>query len=488
MRESFVHGQTCFQVTVRQHWFHKFAAKAANIKSAVSRVQGLALLAACAACLPGISANAADYNAPPEYAVPPGTTVIHAGTLLAVPGESPASNQSIIVQNGRIVEIRSGRTSAAEFAAAGEVRIIDLSDQFVMPGFIDLHVHLTGQAGSGSKVDFVEDSDADVALTAQMYAKRTLMGGFTTVRNLGSRGTAMFALRDAINAGKVAGPKILVAGYSITPTGGHADIHGFRQEVLDVLPSSGVCDGADGCRAAVRRQVKRGADVIKVTATGGVLSETATGTGQQFTDEELRAIADTAHSLGRKVTAHAHAAAGINAALRAGFDSIEHAMWADDDTMRLFLEKDAWLIPTVYPITAVGDTPEKMKAGPFGNMPAPIMAKLLQLGRQPKDMTRLAHDMGVKIALGTDSAVSPHGENANEFVEYVNVGMTEMESLMAGTVSAAEAAGISNKVGSLVPGKAADIVAMAASPLDDIEAVLDVQFIMRDGVVFKQSH
>ena len=217
-----------------------------------------------------------------------------------------------------------------------------------------------------------------------------------------------------------------------------------------------------------------------------MLSETATGTGQQFTDEELKAIADTAHALGRKVTAHAHEAAGIEAALRAGFDSIEHAMWADEDTMRLFRRTGAWMVPTVYPITAVGDTPEKMKQGPFKDMPPPVMEKLLRLGRQPKDMTRLAHSMGVKIALGTDSAVSPHGENANEFIEYVNIGMTEMESLMAGTVNAAEAAGIADEVGSLESGKAADIVAMPASPLDDISAVLDVEFIMRDGVIFKR--
>ncbi|MDX1405651.1 MAG: amidohydrolase family protein [Woeseiaceae bacterium] len=441
-------------------------------------------VATAASCLAGLAAIAADYDLPPEFAVPSGTTIVHAGTLLAVPGQAPQNNQSLVVQNGRVVGVREGFASADDFD--GEVRVVDLSDHFVMPGFIDLHVHLTGQAGSGSKVDFVEDTDADVALTAQMYAKRTLMGGFTTVRNLGSRGDAMFALRDAIKEGKIAGPKIMVAGYSITPTGGHADIHGFRPEILDLLPSSGVCDGADGCRAAVRRQVKRGADVIKVTATGGVLSETATGTGQQFTDEELKAIADTAHALGRKVTAHAHEAAGIEAALRAGFDSIEHAMWADEDTMRLFRRTGAWMVPTVYPITAVGDTPEKMRQGPFKDMPPPVMEKLLRLGRQPKDMTRLAHSMGVKIALGTDSAVSPHGENANEFIEYVNVGMSEMESLMTGTVNAAEAAGIADKTGSLEPGKAADVVAMPRSPLDDISAVLDVVFIMRDGVIFKQ--
>lgn len=449
-----------------------------------ARAPRFIVLAMIAACLPSPGALAANYDLPPEYEVPGGTTIIHAGTLLAVPGQTPTRSQSIIVRNGRIAEIRPGRVSADDYAEE-EVRIIDLSEHFVMPGFIDLHVHLTGQAGSSRKLDFVEDTDADAALTALMYAKRTLMGGFTTVRNLGSRGDSMFALRDAIRDGKVAGPKILVAGYSITPTGGHADVHGFRQEIQDALPSSGVCDGVDGCRAAVRRQVKRGADVIKVTATGGVLSETATGTGQQFTDEELKAIADTAHALGRKVTAHAHEAVGIEAALRAGFDSIEHAMWADEDTMRLFRETGAWMVPTVYPITAVGDTPEKMRQGPFKDMPPPIMEKLLRLGRQPKDMTRLAHNMGVKIALGTDSGVSPHGENANEFIEYVGIGMTEMEALMAGTVNAADAAGIADDVGSLEVGKAADLVAMRVSPLDDINAVLDVRFIMRDGVVFK---
>ncbi len=443
------------------------------------------LVAALLASLTTLRAGAADYDRPPPFAVPGGTTIIHAGTLLAVPGESPATRQSVIVRDGKILEIRDGFVRADTLEGAGEVRLMDLSDAFVMPGFIDLHVHLTGQAGSSGKLDYVTMTDGDVALTALMYAKRTLMGGFTTVRDLGSDGTAVFALRDAITAGKVAGPRIVAAGEAITPTGGHGDVHGFRGEVLDALPSTGVCDGADDCRRAVRHQVKRGADVIKVTATGGVLSETATGTGQQFTDEELRAIADTAHSLGRKVTAHAHEAAGIEAALRAGFDSIEHAMWADRDTMELFNETGAWLIPTVYPITAVGDTPEKMRQGPFKDMPPAIMEKLLRLGRQPKDMTRLAHDMGVNIALGTDSGVSPHGENANEFVEYVRVGMSAMEALRAGTIDAAVAGGFADTTGSIVPGKAADIVAMADSPLEDIDAVLDVRFIMRDGVVFK---
>lgn len=432
------------------------------------------------------SALAADYDQPPEFATPPGTTIIHAGTLLAVPGENPRTRQSVIVRNGVIAEIRQGFVQPDEFREFGEVLTLDLSEQFVMPGFIDLHVHLSSQAGSGGKADAVTNSDADAGFTALMYARRTLAGGFTTVRDLGSRGDAMFALRDAIRAGRVEGPKILVAGSPITPTGGHADIHGFRPEIAAVLAPTAVCDGADSCRAAVRRQVKRGADVIKVTATGGVLSETASGTGQQFTDEELRAIAETAHALGRKVTAHAHEAAGIEAALRAGFDSIEHAMWADQDTMELFLETNAWIVPTVYPISAVGDTPEAMKSGPFKDMPPPVMEKLLRLGRQPKIMARLAHDMGVRIALGTDSGVSPHGENANEFIEYVNIGMTPMEALEAGTTKAAEAAGIADRTGSIEANKAADIVSMPASPLTNIAAVLDVNFVMRDGVIFRQ--
>lgn len=442
--------------------------------------------AAVAVMLSALPATAADYNRPPEFAVPEGTTIIHAGTLLAVPGESPKERQSVIVRDGHIVEIRDGFASAGDVEGGSNARVIDLSDRFVMPGFIDLHVHLTGQAGGNGRLDDVTMTDADTALTALMYARRTLDAGFTTVRDLGSAGNAIFALRDAIKAGKVAGPKIVAAGAPITATGGHGDVHGYRPEILDVLASTGVCDGADDCRRAVRLQVKRGADVIKVMATGGVLSDTATGTGQQLTDEELKAIAETAHSLGRKVTAHAHEKAGIEAALRAGFDSIEHSMWADRETMNLFKKTGAWMIPTIYPITAVGDTPEKMKNGPFKDMPQAVMEKLLRLGRQPKDMARLAHSMGVKIALGTDSGVSPHGENAHEFIEYVNIGMTEMEALRAGTLDAAIAGGFDDKTGSLIPGKAADIVAMAASPLDNIDAVLDVAFIMRDGVVFKQ--
>lgn len=418
-------------------------------------------------------------NAPIAHAE---DVVIHAGTLLAVPGESPRSQQSIIVSDGVVREVRDGFVAGTE----GQ-RVIDLSDRFVMPGFIDLHVHLSGQSGDNRATDAVTMSDADVALTAAMYAGRTLQAGFTTLRDLGSRGEPLYALRDAIKANKVPGPKLIVAGSAITPTGGHGDVHGYRPEIAAVLASPTVCDGPDDCRRAVRQAVKLGADVIKVTATGGVMSNVAAGTGQQFTAEELKAIADTAHALGRKVTAHAHAKEGIVAAAEAGFDSIEHAMWADEETMKVLKRLGVWIVPTVYPITYVGDTPEKMKQGPLKDLPPASMAKLLALGRQPKDMTRLAHQMGVKIALGTDTAISPHGENAHEFIEYVNAGMTPMESLMAGTVHAADAGGIADSTGSIVAGKAADIVGLAASPLDNIDAVLDVRFVMRDGLVFRDQ-
>lgn len=410
--------------------------------------------------------------------------VIHAGKLLAIPGKPPLDRQTIVVVDGKVREIVAGYATP-DALGLGDAELIDLSNHFVMPGFMDLHVHLSGDRESGRPDDMMRLSESHVALRGAMHARATLMAGFTTVRDLGSRGDSIFALRDAIKAGWVPGPKILASGNPVTPTGGHGDTNGVRREIMAALPSPAACNGADDCRRAVREMVKLGADVIKVTATGGTLSLTGTGTGQQFTADELAAIAETAHMFKRKVTAHAHGKEGIIAAIEAGFDSIEHAMWADAETMEVFKKHGAWMVPTVWPITYAGDTPEAMRNGPFRNVPPVVMAKLLELGNQPKVMTRLAHEMGVKIALGTDSGVSPHGTNAHEFMEYVAAGMTPMESLEAGTINAAEAAGITD-AGRLTPGMAADIVAMSASPLEDISSVLDVAFVMRDGIVFKR--
>lgn len=411
-------------------------------------------------------------------------TIIHSGTALTIPGNEPLQNVSILIENGQILNIEEGFLEEKDINIDNAlISIIDKRDSFVMPGFIDLHVHLMVGPNRDKSLNITKP-DSYLTFIAQQNAYKTLMAGFTTIRDLGSKGTIVFGLRDAIKDNIADGPKIIVAGSAITPTGGHGDAHGYREEFLALMDDGNTCDGADGCRRAVRAMVKRGADVIKVTATGGVLSNTGTGTGVQFTQAELNAIAETAHALGRKVTAHAHEKEGIEAALKAGFDSIEHSMWADENTMKLFIETGAWLIPTIYPITYVGDTKEKVMQGPFKDLPPLVMEKLLRLGKQPKEMSKLAYDMGVNIAFGTDSGVSPNGENANEFLEYTAIGMTPMEALMAGTVNAAEAGGIDN-IGKILPGMAADIVSMKQSPLDDISAVLDLNFIMRDGIIYK---
>lgn len=412
------------------------------------------------------------------------THIIHAGKLLATPGEAVQNQRSVVVVDGKVREIREGYITAQSAGLSG-VPVIDLRNHFVMPGFMDLHVHLSGDRESSTPGDQYRLSDAHISLRASMNAKKTLMIGFTTVRDLGSKGDTIFALRDAVKAGWVPGPRILASGNSISPTGGHGDINGVRREIMNAMPSPGACNGPSDCRRAVRQMIKYGADVIKVTATGGTLSVTGTGTGQQFTQEELNAIAETAHMFKRKVTAHAHGKEGIIAAIKAGFDNIEHSMWADEETMKVYKKHGTWMVPTVWPITYVGVTEEEKRAGPLKHVPPVVMEKLIALGDQPKTMTRLAHKMGVNIALGTDSGVSPHGTNANEFLEYVAIGMTPMEALMTGTVNAAKAAGIDHFTGKLVPGFAADIVAMPNDPLDDIKAVLGVDFVMRDGIVFK---
>jgi imidazolonepropionase-like amidohydrolase len=309
------------------------------------------------------------------------------------------------------------------------------------------------------------------------------MGGFTTVRDLGSEGYTVLGLRDAIRDGIVLGPRILAAGDPISPTNGHADNHNLREEILEGIVRRGVCNGADDCRRVVREAIRRGVDVIKVMATGGTLDEGDGGTGQQFTDDELKAIAETAHTFGRKVTAHAHAKAGIDACIRANFDSIEHGMWADEETLKAMKAKGIWLVPTAATITYVGDTPEKVRNGPLKDLPPVSMEKVLKLGTQPRKLVTLAHKIGVKIAVGTDAPLVPHGENAMEMVTYVvDSGLTPMEALMAGTVNAAEAGGIKD-VGKLEPGMAADVIAMPQSPLEDIHAVMKVDFVMRGGIV-----
>lgn len=420
-----------------------------------------------------------------EPLAPPAFTVIHAGQLLAVPGKAPVSKATVVVEKDKVKEVRNGYVDAAALGLPADTPVLDLTNGFVMPGFIDLHVHLSSGAERGRDLQ-LREPDNYFTLVGLRSAYATLMSGFTTVRDLGSQGYTILGLRDAIRDGIVPGPRILAAGDPISPTNGHADNHAMREEIMEAIVRRGVCDGADGCRRVVRLAIRRGADVIKVMATGGTLDEGDGGTGQMFTDDELKAIADTAHEFGRKVTAHAHAKAGIDACIRAGFDSIEHGMWADEETLKTMKAKGVWLVPTVATITFVGDTPEKVRNGPLKNLPPVSMEKVLKLGTQPRKLARMAHQIGVGVALGTDAPLVPHGKNAQEMVDYVGAGFTPMEALMTGTVNAATAGGI-KEVGRLEPGMAADIIAMPKNPLDDIHAVMDVSFVMRGGIVFKNA-
>ena len=419
-------------------------------------------------------------------------TLLYAGELLASPDQAPQPDQTIFIKDGKIDQIRSGFVDASALdAGSATVTFVDLRDRFVLPGLIDVHTHITHAPGPGAKLKRVTENDADIALNASVYARQTLAAGFTAIRDVGAPGYAVFALRKAINQGKVPGPRILAGGETISVSGGHGDVHGYRADVLGVVASSGICDGADGCRRAVREQIKRGADVIKVMVTGGAASAVATGTGVQLTEAELFAIVETAQGLGRKVAAHAHGAEGIKVALLAGVDSIEHGTWADQDPeiFELFKRTGAYLSPTAYLIEYVGDTKEKVRNGPWGYQPPEVLEKVFQivLPQQPRAMLKAAHQAGVKVALGTDSGVYPHGDNARELIEYVRIGMTESEAIRTATVNAADLLGLSDEIGTIEPGKSADIIATARSPLDDIAELTRVTFVMKGGKVFKQT-
>lgn len=408
--------------------------------------------------------------------------IIRCGELLAVPGEPSIPGATVVIENDRVREVIPRPVDERGIEGWREAEIVDLSDQFVLPGLIDCHTHINFEMNSQAALKFVQESEADVAIDGVVFAKRTLDAGFTTIRNLGSWGDTTFALRDAINAGKVPGPRILCAGRAITPTGGHGDVHGYREGLLE-LPTAfqGVADGPDACRRAVRAQVKRGADVIKITATGGVLSRIGAGVEQQFFPDELEAIIETAHLLGKKVAAHAHGVRGINAALKAGVDSIEHGSYLDDESIRLFKSAGAYYVPTLMAGEAVVNA---AKSSPDFYVPA-VRDKALSVG--PVMMTNFAkaHRAGVKIAFGTDSGVSAHGDNAREFELMVEGGMSPESAIIAATVNAAELCGLSEEIGTIEPGKQADLIAVQGDPRENVSTLRDVNFVMRAGVAQK---
>lgn len=402
------------------------------------------------------------------------TTYIHAGRLLADPANGRVeTNKTIVVTAGKIAEIRDG--------FVGEGRIVDLRDQFVMPGLIDSHVHLTFESSPTSRLDAVTKSTVDQAFDGVVFAKRTVRAGFTTVVDLGSDPQAINALRDATATGKVVGPRIIAAG-GVAAHGGHGDVHGYRQEIIDLFRSPTLCSGADDCARAVRLAVQQGADVIKTASTGGVMSNTAAGLGQQMSDAELVAIVDTAHRLGRKVAAHAHGTDGVNAALRAGVDSVEHGTYLDAESIRLFKAKGSYLVPTLL----AGDTVAR-QAETADWMPAPVRAKARTVGPLMVDALRRAHEGGVRIAFGTDSAVSKHGENAREFALMVKAGLTPLETIKSATVWAATHAGLEAEIGTLAAGKSADIVAVKGDPLTDVHTLETMGFVMARGVVVRAA-
>ncbi|MCL1094843.1 metal-dependent hydrolase family protein [Shewanella kaireitica] len=406
------------------------------------------------------------------------TQVIHAGELLSIPGNAPLKNYTVVVEEGAITAVKKGFLPANEFAS--DAKLIDLSDSFVMPGLMDMHVHLQMELGPDNIADTVKLSDADVAMKSVHYAKTTLMSGFTTVRDLLSEPEQMYALRDGVEKGWIDGPRIIAAA-GISITGGHLDVDGMAPDLLAMKSSKMLCDGPFECRKMTRNAIKYGADAIKVASTGGVLSNTNTGTGQQMTNNELKEIVETAHALGRKVASHAHAAEGINAALRAGVDSIEHGSYSDEESIKLFKKSGAYLVPTLL----AGATVVEM-ANTSDFMAAPVKAKAIRVGADMLDNFNTSYKAGVKIAFGTDSGVSKHGINAQEAVLMYQGGMTTADILKSATVNGADLIGMSDKLGTIEVGKYADIIATDASPLNDIEQLLDVDFVMKGGKVYKQ--
>ncbi|WP_034059135.1 metal-dependent hydrolase family protein [Lacinutrix jangbogonensis] len=410
-------------------------------------------------------------------------TIIHAGKLLAVPGKGVETEKTIIIENGLISSVKDGFLNPEQLGYAQDsVNLIDLSKKFVMPGLIDMHTHITGERNPNRNPhEWLTLNDEDFALEAIPYLKITLQSGFTTVRNLGAKYTNINALKRAIAKGIISGPRIIASTGAVSATGGHGDFHGYRSEVLNALEKDvAICNGADDCRRAVRALVKQGADVIKVTATGGVLSNTSAGVGQQLTDDELLAIVETAHSLGRKVAAHAHAADGINAALRAGVDSIEHGSYLDDESVMLFKKNDAYLVPTLLAGVYLG---EESKIN--DQIPPFIVKKIEQVIPVVEASFRRAVKGNVNIAFGTDSGVSKHGTNAREFELMVKYGMSPEASIKTATINAATLLGMFDEIGSIEKGKIADLIAVDGDPLTNISILKNVQFVMKSGEVFK---
>ncbi|HEX3233432.1 MAG TPA: amidohydrolase family protein [Gemmatimonadales bacterium] len=411
---------------------------------------------------------------------PQPVTAVRAGVLIDGTGNAPIRNAVILVQGDRITGLGPG------LAIPKGATVVDLSGETVLPGFIDAHVHLIGRTiGDGDwQHSGVTELPSELTLLGAAHAQQTLEAGFTMVRIVGADGFADLGLRNAINAGWVPGPRILGAGIALGARGGHCDgTAGFNPGTFghEAGFQDGVADGVDQARSGVRYMVKYGADVIKICATGGVLSPTDSVGLQQYTEEEMRAIVETAAMLRRKVAAHAHGTEGIKAAVRAGVASIEHGSMLDEEAVQLMKQHGTYLVPTLL----AGFTVESLATAK--KLPPAIAAKALAIAPRIHQSFKLALDGGVKIALGTDAGVMQHGTNAREFALMVKYGMTPMQAIQAGTLSAATLLGRDADVGSLQRGKLADLVAVKGDPLKDITVLQHVDFVMKGGAVFKQN-
>ncbi len=386
---------------------------------------------------------------------------------------------TVVVEGGHIRELASGAT-----APAG-ARVVDLSTQTCMPGLIDSHTHLTGQTSRSQYVDKFHWNVADYAIRSTVYARRTLLAGFTTVRNLGDGQNESAALRDAINAGIVPGPRIFTAGKAIGSTGGHADpTNGFNLELAhDLGAVDGIINSPEDAVKAVRQHYKLGDDLIKIMPSGGVLDEGASGDNSQLTLEEIKAVVATAHDYGFAVAAHAHGAEAIRRAVLGGVDSIEHGTYLDAEDMKLMVEHGTYLVPTII----AGDFTARTAKEHPDYYPPQVTAKALAIGPLIQATAGRAYKAHVKIAFGTDAAVYPHGQNAHEFELMVGAGMPPMFTLQAATINAATLLRHEKQLGTLSAGKFADVVAVPGNPIEDISLMKKVSFVMKEGVIYKMN-
>jgi imidazolonepropionase-like amidohydrolase len=406
-------------------------------------------------------------------------TIIHAKSLIDGVSDKPMEKVSIIVEDDKIAEVAAGYVRPGE----GD-ELVDLTRQTVMPGLMDMHTHLQSEFSRDSYSEEFFLNPTDYAIRSTVHAKRTLMAGFTTVRDVGDDGMVTISLRNAINQGLVVGPRIFTSGKAIATTGGHADpTNGWRADLRgDPGPKEGVINGPDEARKAVRERYKEGADLIKITATGGVLSLAKSGQNPQFTDEELAAIVDAARDYGFTVAVHAHGAEGMKRAVEAGVTSIEHGTYMTDEVMRLMKKNGTYYVPTILAGVTVA---ERAQEEDF--LPEIVRPKAAAIGPAIIGTFTKAYKAGVKIAFGTDSGVSRHGDNWKEFVLMTDAGMPPMKAIQCATIEAARLLRIDDRLGSVEKGKIADLVAVEGNPLEDMSLMGKIGFVMKAGVIYKRG-